>query len=243
MNRILNKLFVIVMLFLFIIPLAFALDYSFVFKAEQDVDLNIPVFDENLNRVDNTYTCNINIEDSNSNTFINNQNMSYVSDGVFEYTINSTQIANSGLYYGIVTCSDGVITGLSTFSIFVTPSGKDPLATGFGTTIAIMIFYSLLIILLGLATWYFDNGLKFFFLLLTMLMILVGMNIAANVTGDFSSSIAGLLWVVYKASVFVFMFLFFVVLVKLIGELKLRRNAMNTDNLDSPGDDYKRNFR
>jgi len=101
--------------------------------------------------------------------------------------------------------------------------------------VAVMLFLGGLMIVFGLATWYFDNGLKFFFLLLTGLVMLVGLNISATVAASVSESIGNVLWVVYRVGLVIFMFLFFVVLTKLMGELKLRRNAINTDNLDSPG--------
>lgn len=168
-------------------------------------------------------------------------NVTWYVNGVETY--NGTVFVYSALFadagntvYVVGNATDYVYEQTHEWTVSVSESN---LALGM---ISVMIFLSVMVVLFGLATWYFDMGLKFFFLLLTFLSILVGLNISAQIADTLSATVAGVLWTVYKVGLFIFMFLFFVVLVKLISELKLRRNAMNTDNLDSPGN-TKQNFR
>jgi hypothetical protein len=164
----------------------------------------------------------------------NDANISWYIDGVFAATGNSWKylpaISDVDSIFTITgNASDGEFSYINEWEVTI-----EEVNMGLAM-VAVMLFLGVLMIVFGLATWYFDNGLKFFFLLLTSLTMLVGLNISATVAASVSEPIGNVLWTVYRVGLVVFMFLFFVVLVKFTGELKLRRNAINTDNLDSPG--------
>lgn len=136
-----NKIIAILLMATLLLPLATAYDYSFVFKKSTDLNLNIPVFYDDMTKVDLLSDCTISIENPTPTLIVNNENMSYVSDGFFNYTLNNSFTGINGMYRGSVSCTDGAISGFSTFTFLITPSGTEPSVTQ-------GILYSVLLIIL-----------------------------------------------------------------------------------------------
>ena len=214
-------------IFLLLIHSCFALSELGTFKEGEDINL----LQLCASCTQNTITS---VRSPSSEILISNVSMTKIGSE-YNYTLNSTYTTVLGTYKvnGL-----GDIDGEDTVWVYtfeITPQGT---ITSLGQglySITVMIFIVVMMLVFGLATWYFDMGLKFFFLLLTALTMLVGLNISANISATVYPTIGNILWTVYRVSIVIFMFLCFYVLTKLIGELKLRKNAMNTDNLDSPG--------
>jgi len=197
---------------------------------------------DNINLLQLCGTCSYNnitsVTSPNSSILVSNVEMTKTGTQ-YNYTLDSSLTNAIGTYnVNGVGDLDGNAT-VWAYTFFITPQGTET-SSGQGLyLVTIMIFLVMMMVLFGLATWYFDNGLKFFFLLLTALTMLVGLNISSNIASSVYPTVGNVLWTVYRVSIIIFMFLSFVVLTKLIGELKLRRNAMNIDNLDSPGQNKK----
>lgn len=99
--------------------------------------------------------------------------------------------------------------------------------------IAIISGLFILTILFALAFWYFDNGLKPFFLLLCALSIVFNINVLANLAGNngVSAAVVSLLWVLYRVLLIVFGFIFLWVLYTAFKALKAsKKTAIETDN-------------
>jgi len=185
-----------------------------------------------------TYNNITSVTAPNSTTLISNVVMT--KDGTaYNYTLPSTYITSLGTYNVNGVGDLDNTTTVWTYTFMVTPLGTETSSAQGLSSIMIIVFISIMMVLFSLATWYFDLGLKLFFLILTALTMVVGLNISANIAATVYPTVGTILWTVYRVGIIILMFLFFYVLIKLIGELKLRKNAMNTDNLDSPGQNKK----
>lgn len=92
--------------------------------------------------------------------------------------------------------------------------------------LAIIIAIGILILLGAFFTFYLENSLKFVFLLGTVLLGVFGLNVAANLASSagVSAVVVGLLWLAYRMGLYSFFALFFYVLIKLLMELRIRKN-------------------
>lgn len=114
---------------------------SYTFKQGEAVNLKIPVFDENNNPVNSSTSCFLTVVDKNQNYLANNSAMSYEGSGIYSYSILSSTLGTS---YVTMSCSDGVTSGFSTFTIDVTPSGQQG---SLGFFVVIMLVLAGLIVL------------------------------------------------------------------------------------------------
>lgn len=96
------------------------------------------------------------------------------------------------------------------------------------TMIAVILFISILTIVFGAATFKFEGELRFFFLLLSAIFAVIGLNLIANMS--IGTTYETLLWKIYIVSLSVFMFLVFYVIIKIFMMLRLRKNELNTQS-------------
>jgi len=92
--------------------------------------------------------------------------------------------------------------------------------------IALLIFLSVLIIGGLTATIMTNNFMRLVYALFTGLVILVTLNITANLaeSNDVGENIINVLWTFYTVSLWLYVFAFFIVLILLIIYLRIRRN-------------------
>lgn len=117
-----KKIYITFLLLILVLPLLSA-EPSFVFKKGDDVNLKIPVTNSNNSLATSSTNCTITIRDSNDNFLIQNQNMTYNSGGIFNYTLTNT--TDLGEYPAFVSCGDGADNGFTSFSFLVSGSGEE----------------------------------------------------------------------------------------------------------------------
>lgn len=163
------------MLVLLVLPMVLG-QASFTFKQNDIVDLKVPVANSNNSQVTTATNCTILIRDSRDNLLVNNEVMTFSAGGIYNFTLNNTQ--DLGFYPVYVSCTDGVDTGFTTFTVEITTTGKvvgldDVFIFGFILLFAIilgvlgeinhkewMIFFSGMILLI-LGLFFANNGLSF----------------------------------------------------------------------------------
>lgn len=116
------KLISIMIALVLVLPIISA-EASFIFKQNEQVDLKIPVYDEDNNRADATITCVITIRSPTSTLIIDNQNMTFNSGGIYNYTMDSSDVSALGEYPCSISCEGGTVYGFSTFSFEITSTG------------------------------------------------------------------------------------------------------------------------
>lgn len=134
-----KKEIILVFLFLFLTGVVMA-EESFTFKQFQDVDLKIPVFDENNDVATASIDCYLSVRDPKQNLLINDQTMSFNAGGLFSYSINKENLTELGSYPCSMRCTDGAVSGFSTFTFDITPSGQSGSSN--------IVFYVFIILLL-----------------------------------------------------------------------------------------------
>ena len=130
----------------------------------------------------------------------------------------------------------GDVDGLDTIFAFdfeVNPSGR---ATNLGVGMAMgLVFIIILLVSFGSFMIYYAEGpLKFVSLLATMLLVVFGLNLVANLSFDFNMSarVTSLLWMIYRMFLYGFFAMFFFVLAKLTSLLRIQKNP--PPRIDSP---------
>jgi len=100
--------------------------------------------------------------------------------------------------------------------------------------LAIIIGLVALIALGAFFTMYLDNALKLVFFLGTSLLTVFSINVLANLAAEagVAAHIVKLIWLAYQMGLYLFLALFFYVLIKLMVELKIRKNV--PPNMGSP---------
>ena len=120
-----------------------AAEPSFFFKANNDVDLKLPCINEG-SPCSAIATCNITIDDPESNTIVDNQLMTN-QNSYHNYTLSET--SKLGTYQAIVFCDDDGESDFSTFSFATTENGNTQEGLTFIVAISIIILFCVIIAL------------------------------------------------------------------------------------------------
>lgn len=115
---------IILLMLLLTISTVGAIEYSYVFTKNQDIDLHISCFDINNSHCLSTTTCQLTTYYPNQTILLSNVSMGY-NQTFFNYTIPGSLINVGGEYTNIATCQ-GSENGFSTFIFLVTPTGIRP---------------------------------------------------------------------------------------------------------------------
>lgn len=120
--------------------------------------------------------CNITILDPDNSIIVDFLSMTDNGD-YFNYTLNSTQTSSSGEYNYDVTCAGGGQNDTSSFTFFVNPAGIEPTQqrTDAISRSIYFIFGIAILLFIGYLTTKFVP-IKWSFLLLSLLLLLVGIN-------------------------------------------------------------------
>ena len=117
----LSILFLAGVVTLFLLPLASG-ESSFIFKAGEDIELNIECLNTTNHFCNPNTACNLTIFYPNSTVMINNDRMNH-NQAFFNYTITSARNVVIGTYSANVNCI-GTTTGFSTFNYDITRTGR-----------------------------------------------------------------------------------------------------------------------
>ena len=208
------------LLLVLIIP-AYAIEIDDIFKKGDVIDYKKPCFEDGAYCSGST-ECNITILYPNISIFVDNGLMTN------QYNFHNYTLPNSslvGTYTSTITCIDGSLNGTETYYFKITDYGKDD-SNIFGGVLGIIILIGILVVFGIFAIFYFENSLKFVFMLGTILVLVFGLNMTANIATEYglSTAIIDLVWLAYKISLWCFWGMFLYVLVKLTTALKIRSN-------------------
>lgn len=174
---------------------------SHIYKIGDDVQISLPVFNNNHSKASPLVDCYITVKDPKQNVIVNDQQMTNSSSGIFNYTMDWEVATLSGEYPVSIRCGDTADFGSSSFTILLTPTGEAQLSI-FNNPLLI-IFTIIAIVLLVMAVYFripslgFLSG--FIFTLLGVYVMIYGFN---NVTSLYTQAAAG----VYLAMGLVFLF-------------------------------------
>ena len=202
-----NKIILLVMLLLLILPLISAVDYSYIFQQNKETNLKIVCVDDNNVRCDSTVKCNLTIFYPNNSVLVDGGVMTY-NPNYFNYTLTSAQMKVMGEYSVSVACANSY-AGFSTFNYLVNPTGMAKINEGEGLSLSTS---SIVIIVVGifffLISLTFQNpALKIVFVGLSGVMLVIAVLYSlvsiTQVLGGFSAIIEGYstFWFVLKVLV------------------------------------------
>jgi len=143
------KLILLALAILIVVPMVSA-EPSFVFKADEPVDLNIPVFMSDNAKATSAVNCNITITAPNSTVMVRDGIMNFNASGSFNYTIPQEKVRSLGEYSSSLNCNDGSDFGFTTFSFLINNTGSK-----FSTAESVLyiIVFVISILLFLLSTW------------------------------------------------------------------------------------------
>ena len=212
-------------------------------KQNTDYMFSAHLFGLALHQVDSqdAVVCYLHFYDVNGSHLIQ-ETMDINANGIdFQKLLNSKNLSNLGEHDWIIYCSGNfydandtliVLNGFTRGRFIVTKSGYD-ISNLSGMTWAILLGLFCITLLFALGTWYFENELKMFFLLLTLISAIFNVFILANLNDDaiINPQTNALLWLMYKVMLWVFMFIFFWIIYKLFSTFKASKKiGVETDN-------------
>ena len=192
-----------------------------IIQKSQSVNVNVHVFNlsTGLPLTDVTTSCELNIYNKTGNSILNSI-MAFdnnPSNKMFNHTVLSSNFSNLGLYPFIVHCNTSSVGGFHTGDFLVTNTGKAEQPINIGVATVLMIIAALFIFLLmsnfidGLQHPY----LRLFFLIMTMIIVLLAINFAyiTSVDNGASEGLQGVLSNLYRVGIYSFViFMIYVML-------------------------------
>jgi len=136
-----NKLFLVVLVGLFLLTTIVSAEESFLFQKGANSTIDVSMANNDLSEC-LTCTCEVSIFDPDGNTIVKNVAGTNV-DGYCQYNITIDEI---GVYGGEIIANNGVDYGRVTFGIEVTYSGDNYTTSDSITNVALIIFFFLLIL-------------------------------------------------------------------------------------------------
>ena len=212
-----NKFYLITVFMLLLVPSVFAEEPRF--YGQQGA--NLTIIDHCYSDGDNCVAaipCNITI--TNEDFILENEPMTNTGNSL-QYIFQNT--SERGKYQSSVVCENG---NVSQFDNFYFITNKDGVPTSGSDSIIFGVLISFMA-LAGLASWYFKDGLRRSFVLLTGLMVPVIMFTAYNFTQNalLGNTIVSLALFGYTTSLILYLALVFYILWDLMMSLKLQDNA------------------
>lgn len=139
-----------------------------VYRQDTNIDLKVPCLNNNTYCSQAT-TCNITIIDSESVVIVDNELMQNQT-AYQNYTFNVTHSANSGEYTRNIICSDGGVSGYSSDTFIITPTGNafDD-ASSFATTIILVLMFGVTIFFFLFSKQTVNPAIQLFFTLISYL--------------------------------------------------------------------------
>jgi len=221
-----NKLILLLIITL-IIPLIVAQTYP----QSQELDLKIP-FEVNGSDASATATCNISIDYPDGTSLKENVSMNNKNNGDFNYTLNATETSIIGEYNWRMFCCDGASCATGYGNYEITPSGSDAINSGEGLTLALSIFFVLVIAslffiasfkVISFPSKLIFMGLALIFFVIASIFIMITFS---QVLGGYStliSSYSSFFWLGLFLFFLVFLFLLLCLFRKVVELFKIKR--------------------
>lgn len=94
---------------------------SYTFKQGKVIDLRVPVFDDTNSPATSAIDCTLNVISPTQVSIVNNGAMGFNTGGIYNYSIPA--MTELGEYASSMSCTNGTISGFSTFGFDVTENG------------------------------------------------------------------------------------------------------------------------
>jgi len=203
------------LIFLTLIPLANAAT-SYYFKQNSLVNLKIFCFDDNDYYCDNSVLCSITILYPNSSVLVDNQAMNY-NPSYYDYNISSDYTDTLGEYSTSVLCNSTNLTDYAIFTFTITPNGEPMEMASSILHIGIFAIFIIIGFILAYLSISFSPDhvfLKFLFLVMAFIFIIVPANLARSIIPSISAISA--LTILYNISVWALILFFMYYLIYFI---------------------------
>ena len=235
-----NKFLLLGLFMLLLVPSAFAEDIRMYGQQGANLTIIDHCYSEGAN-CDVAIPCNITI--TKDSFALESQVMTNTGTSLQYIFENTSEI---GQYQASVVCVDGAMSQFDNFYFII---NKDGIETS-GKDSIIFVVLGIIMILSGLATWYFKDGLRRAFILLTGLMVPVILFTAYNFAQNalLGATIISLALFGYTTSLILYLALALYVLWDLMMNLKLKSNAkfggmttgtLNNGKRQKPKRDYE----
>ena len=170
------KKLLFVLLFVFVMTSASAIDPSFIFKKNDIVDVKVSCFDVNNTLCSALTYCNLTIHSPNASNLIRDGGMTF-NDQFYNYSLTTNQTSTVGEHSVVVRCT-GDTSGFSTFTYLVNPTGIRPSEERTQTITRTVYFLFGIGILLFVGFIFYKGTMpvKLTFLFLAGIMFLIGIN-------------------------------------------------------------------
>jgi hypothetical protein len=201
-----GKLILLMMAAIFLISLVSASEM--IIKQNQNVDLKIPCIN-NATACSPSANCSLTVLFPNNTYLVNNQQMTNMANGIFNYTLDSNQTAISGIYATTMICADNGLNGYENFIISINPTGEDINTNKSNMMIGILIAIFGIAVLLGYLgikmvekDSIFPIGL--FFLILSLILVIVELYLGFTYSQDiiYLSNITNINKTLFKSIMF-----------------------------------------
>lgn len=176
--KIILSLFVLVLLF----PLVSSASFGPV-KQGTEVDLKIPLLDENLSFLDSSTTTQLTIKTPDQSILVQNASMSY-NENFFNYTLTQGQTVDLGEYPGELHFQNGNAKGFVSFTMLITPSGTDDNSIAQVILIGGVTFAAASLILIG-----FRRKEAYVTILGSFILVILGLYILLNGVGNYRNEL------------------------------------------------------
>ena len=173
-----KSLFILAGLFFLMIPLVMAIDIASYIPEDSVYDLKVSC-DVDGAICPSTMKCNLTMYYTNSSFLINNKQMTNLLNGYYNYTLSSTQTSIKGVYNTLVYCSDGSRNASSNFYSEINPTGipsTDQRSNAIDRSVYI-VFVLGIIFFLAYIFVQSSISMKYTFLIISIIFILIGLNI------------------------------------------------------------------
>jgi len=158
---------------LLLLPAISAAEPAFVFKQNNQVDLCVEIFNENLSLATEATTCFLILKNPQMNITIPSKLMKFDSPGRFCYDINASKLDVLGEYPTTVTCNSSIDNLFLSFTTLITPTGDaTPESMLIVFAVILLVMFGISCLFLFLAFRIEDSPLKTFFWLASFIFLL-----------------------------------------------------------------------
>jgi len=210
-----NRFFGFVFMILLFSSSVIAIDSSYIFKRNTDIDLKISCFDENYYECGDLVNCSITINNPDGSNLIKNGEMSNNID-YFNISIQKEDLTETGEYNAIMVCESTNTSGFSTFIFEVTPNGIRPSeGNSLALTSSVIILILIVLVCVYLTRFFAErqSGLSEFFFIGIFIFTAAALKISSVLTNNMIAYNS--LMTVYRVILYSLFFLFFVILIRL----------------------------
>ena len=222
-----RKIQLTILIAILLLPTVLAVEPAFTFKQDKAVNLCIPVFNANNSEATAATTCFLTLKNPLMQVMVTDEIMTFDSEGLFCYDINSSFLNMTGNYPTTMRCNSTIDNSFSNFITEITPTGK---VTSDGIP---FISMGLFLLVFGVSGFFLilfikinSPPIKLFFLLASF-VFLIGSLVLAMVIG-FSSGLpaeitSSITYIMYAVGIIFTVIFAFVLINQIISSMDMLR--------------------